>query len=525
MSCRRALRTFALSWTFCLAAGCEQAAFGNALDPASGLGAFLSMDPFQIAGTPSLLLSNTPASVIEGSNASFTLRFTHNVPAALAVQIRSSTSGITIGGSQTGSLVFPFGGSASEHTVTLEGALDSNATSENTAITLTSAGVDEYLFYVLAKDTDVDFTAGPTVTLNLTAYSVALGDLDGDGKIDIVGGSSSSTPRAVRNTSTSGSISFAASQNITMTGSSQSYPVLLTDFDGDGKLDVAATSYNVLGADTVGIARNNSAVGTIAFVAAVQIPAPTWPQEIAAGDFDGDGKPDLVIADFSTGVIALKRNTTAGAGMTIAFADEGTQSVGGFICVSVATADIDGDGKIDIITGDSIARSTNGLVVFRNTSASIGTFAWAKHSFSRSDSSSGFLVRVADIDLDGKPDVIVSGTALEIYRNTSTPGSVSFAPVVKYSSETGGRIALGDLNGSGLLDVIHVSNNSRSYATIYRNISKPGNVDFRPPFQFTLGTNTNQSYVAVGDMDLDGKTDFVYTNNGTSGLIYANNRQ
>jgi hypothetical protein len=364
---------------------------------------------------------------------------------------------------------------------------------------------------------------------------VVIADLDGDGKPDLIIPDDYAGDISIyRNISSTGSLtagSFAPRVILPMVVGSYDNPdsLAIADLDGDGRLDIVAINAD---SKIVSILKNISSPGSIttnSFAPRVDLAAGTTMRGLAVRDLDGDGRPEIVTGNYGDNSISIFPNVgTTGIITSNSFAARIDFATGSGPC-GVAVGDLDGDGKPDIAVANF---NGNTISVFRNLGAGAGITA---SSFAvKMDYPAPATVQhiaIGDLDGDGKPDMVVGGTSasqvIAVYRNTSIPGSIntnSFAPEIDFPAGGWvGGVSIGDLDGDGKLDIV-ASAQSPDHLSIFKNISTPGsftNTSLASRVDYATGSHPNGP--AIGDLDGDGRPELVFDNQyGTTLSIYPN---
>jgi len=369
---------------------------------------------------------------------------------------------------------------------------------------------DLYSLVYLKGYGDGTFRAAPTYTLPNSfdqdgySYSVASGDFNGDGIADVV-------VNGYNNFGATGVTVYLGKGDGTFnpgdsygTSATMSF-VAVGDFNGDGKLDIAAIDRggdlldiflgNGDGTFSIGGTYGTSSRGSAAGA-----------QELVVGDFNKDGKLDIAVANANTGDVGVLLGNGDGT-----FAPAVSYAITGYSPFDIAAADLNGDGYPDLaVTAYSDGGVTVGILL--SNSEVPGTFGTV-HFVSVNGSPNN--IALGSLRNNGKLDMAVtenSGSTfsgqIEIFLNDGT-GTFPTAPTAYPASAIGGAtgdsypedIQMFDMNGDGNLDLVYVNDDYGTLAVALGN----GDGTIGAPVEFP-----STEYVeglALADVDGDGTMD------------------
>lgn len=248
-----------------------------------------------------------------------------------------------------------------------------------------------------------------------TTSDIAIADLDKDGKPDVILSHTNNIISIYRNISSIHNIQFASKIDIVLSGSAAINTIAVGDIDGDGKVDIATAG----GAGSmINTLRNTSTIGSISFAAFGTTTLSGTITGIAIGDVDNDLKADILYGASASTVGILKNNSTVG---TISISTTPTTiATLANTPNEIKLGDIDGDGKLDITVGYS---SGTQISIFKNNS--VGTFSVAtKNDFSLfGGSTNPNAVALCDMNGDTKADIVSAATAqnMSYFQNNINP--------------------------------------------------------------------------------------------------------
>jgi hypothetical protein len=360
---------------------------------------------------------------------------------------------------------------------TLGTATLNNSTASLTTTTL-PVGTDPITAVYLPSGANFSLQSPVTMPTGFEPKTVVLADVNGDGKLDLVvdneGGGSVSISLG------NGNGTFQAPQTLAA-GYSPSY-VAVADLNGDGKPDLVVTNVSD---NTVSVFLGN---GNGTFQAATTFATGSGPFSVTVADVNGDGKPDLVVADQyfnrqgSNGAVSVllgNGNGTFQAQRTFA---------AGIFPLSVAVGDLNGDGKPDLAVANFRGNSVG--VLFGNGD---GTFQAQRAIPTNLEPST---VKMADLNGDGKLDLIATSdpqggqSSVCVFLGN---GNGTFKAQHTYATAKGpDSQVVADVNGDGKLDLVTSDYNGNMLSVLLGN----GNGTFQAAENFATGVRPRSVAVA-----------------------------
>lgn len=376
---------------------------------------------------------------------------------------------------------------------------------------------------------DFDATA-ITAPLSFSAaeevFDVCSCDLDGDGKPDLAGSKQglATDIMLLRNTSTLGTISFASS---TVAVTAPTFNLACGDLDGDGKNDLIASRGGAT-RNEIFILRNTSSVGSISFAAMTKVLMDVGHLafRLAIRDLNQDGKPEVIVTnafdDLASpdNIIYVFVNQSTSGSISFAATPVKLTVSSSNTSYGLDVQDIDGDGKPDIVINPF---TSSNFYVLRNTSSSTVSFAASQQI---NLGANLIEMTTADFNEDGKLDLAATSSfdnRVAIMLNQSSPGSISFGSAINVTTGTlPWGINATDADGDGDIDLIV---GTRGAGVTNMTLLKSNGVNSSLAFTAVdIATGKKSRNVRVGDYDGDGKPDFAYTTDTGNSLDIIRNK-
>ena len=353
-------------------------------------------------------------------------------------------------------------------------------------------------------------SASPFTTDIDTTDTIAVADFDHDGDMDLLTGNISAPFKLYYNNSKPANFTGIKTNAITTGVLSRSLAVGDIDNDGDVDLIHAGSGVNKL-------YKNNGGENPFEGVTAENVSNDSHTTyTVVLGDVNHDGKLDAVFANFASAANTIVLNDgdlspfdSVANGINFNSTDN---------ALSVAVADLNMDGFNDLVLGvyNNVSVSNK---IYLHTGNNLSPYS-ASSNLDGNDFYQTWSIKVADFDNNGFLDIVSGNVGRNrLYLNDGTAFDINSGVDITTDSTTTYDIAIGDINGDGKLDVVA---GNAGVNRLYLNDGVGSPFDSITGSDIGIDTDTTYG-VALTDIDRDGDLDLIASNNGSANKLYLNN--
>ncbi len=328
------------------------------------------------------------------------------------------------------------------------------------------------------------------------ANTVAVGDINGDGNVDLLSANRNLSQTASLLGKGDGTFSAPVFGKSLLSGV-QPYSATLVDVNNDKILDIITTDVDPnMNTVLVLLGKGNGVFAT----SAVSSKVGTAPYVVKTGDWNGDGKLDMVTANFSNNTVTISKGDGTGAFTMLSTMNVGKEPN------DLAVADVDKDGKTDILVLNGTDNTVsvllgNGTGAFTTkTTVTVGATPQA--------------LAVGDVNNDGKLDFVTANftpSNVSVLLGSGT-GTFSAGSTIAVGAQPL-SVAMADVNGDNNLDIV-TANFGKDTVSVLE-----GKGDGTFAAEVPLNAGVTPIFVTLSDVNADNKADIVVVNGADSSSL------
>ena len=302
--------------------------------------------------------------------------------------------------------------------------------------------------------------------------------------------------------------------------------VAVGDFNGDGSPDIVVANFD---SGTVSVLLNTAtAPGVFSFAAAANFNCGATPNSVHVADVNRDTIPDVLVANGAANTVSILINTTANAAATASFSAAVTLAANN--ARDVIAADLNQNNALDLVTLNSVAGEAT---IFMNltTGTTLGQAAVFSASSTVAVGTNPSSLIMPDINRDGCPDLVVSNTDsdnISVRLNSTppldpTPTFRADVPIALPAGSAPIQLTCADINLDSALDIMVTNNGTNTFSALLNTTVGSA---ITPSFGALTSFNTNVAPwgIAATFIDADQLPDLVVMNSGTDLLTSYTNQ-
>jgi gliding motility-associated-like protein len=290
------------------------------------------------------------------------------------------------------------------------------------------------------------------------------------------------------------------------------------DLNGDGKAELIVGKGGS-SADKIFVFKNISSFG-IDFdqyitIGLSEVVSSSTTRKLIVHDMDMDGKPDIIMTDQGEGKVFIFGNKSTANSIVFPTSARQTIQMAAESLIGLDVADLNNDGKPEIVCNSD----KTDVFILPNESVA-GNIKMGTPQSKTIEGSRLVNLKIGDLDNDGDKDIVITNLVNNIYIlvNTGSMDSFSFgSPKYVETGRAPWGMDFGDLNGDGLVDIVVGTTDATDKVTALINKS---NLLFIPS---QIGRSDVSFNVNVADFNGDGKPDIAYNDRGNDKLIFLRN--